>query len=66
MKRDKHAMQPPPHDLVAEVAVLGSMMMADEPARAAMRALTAAQFYSLQHRDIIVSDRLACVNRRKD
>ena len=52
MKRDKHAMQPPPHDLVAEVAVLGSMMMADEPARAAMRALTAAQFYSLQHRDI--------------
>ena len=42
----------PPHDLAAEMGVLGSMLMADEPARAAMRALTAEQFYSLKNRDV--------------
>lgn len=48
----KGAPKQPPNDPLAEMAVLGSMLMTDEAARIAMRALRADQFYSLRHRDV--------------
>ncbi len=52
MSIDDHELRVPPHDIAAEMGVLGSMLLSPEAIHLARERLTAESFYRLAHQEV--------------